>query len=51
MIAGIPEMFYDFFDGGLCEDGIDFIIYDWSHEAGIDVELINVLGLYAIMFV
>lgn len=28
MIAGIPEVFYDFEDGCLCEGCIDFIVDD-----------------------
>lgn len=39
VIAGVPEVVDDFFDGGLSEDCEYFAIDDGAHQAGIDVEV------------
>jgi CRISPR/Cas system-associated endonuclease/helicase Cas3 len=51
MIAAIPKVFNDFLDRRLCKDRKDLIIKNWFHEAGVDVEFMNVLNFYEIMLV
>ena len=51
MVTGIPEVLYNIFYRSLREDGKDLVVDDWTHEAGIDVEIGYIFDLYAIMFI
>lgn len=51
VIAGIPEVVDNFFDGGLCEDCKWLLVDHRAHEAGIDVEIGHVLNLDTVVLI
>ena len=44
-------MFDDSLDRSLCKNGINLVIKDRTHKAGIDVEILNILDFDSIVFV